>query len=92
MLSENIGDIRLVIMAGGLFVQILADLGKEEEAHNLGEQVLRDADDLQHIQIQVLTRHSIAYALLQKNQIGRLLSFIPSRNNWSSRPKISGCQ
>ncbi len=35
-LSENIGDIRLVIMAGGLFVQLLADLGKEEEAHNLG--------------------------------------------------------
>ena len=35
-LSEDIGDIRLVIMAGGLFVQLLADLGKEEEAHNLG--------------------------------------------------------
>lgn len=89
-LSENIGDIRLVIMAGGLLIQILSDLGKEEEADRLGKQVLQEADDLQHVYIQVLIRHSIAYSLYQKGQTGQALALYtqseqlirPTENLW----------
>jgi DNA-binding CsgD family transcriptional regulator/tetratricopeptide (TPR) repeat protein len=90
LLAENIGDIRLAILSGALMVQILADLGKAEEAHRLGEQTLGDADEIGHVNIRVIARYSLAYSLLQYHQIERALALYveseqliePTENRW----------
>ncbi len=73
LLSENIGDTRLRILAGGIIVQILSDLGRAEEAGELGEQVLQEADELQHAYLQMIARHCNAYSLLLQDQTERAL-------------------
>ncbi|HWT82434.1 MAG TPA: hypothetical protein VN648_26920, partial [Candidatus Methylomirabilis sp.] len=72
-LSENIGDIRLASFSGGLLVQILGDLGQEEEANALVEQVLREADAQQHVYNQLDAWHCCAYFFLHQNQVEKAL-------------------
>jgi DNA-binding CsgD family transcriptional regulator/tetratricopeptide (TPR) repeat protein/predicted Ser/Thr protein kinase len=89
-IAENSGDTRLVILAGALIVQVQADLGKDEEAGILGEQVLQEAEQIEHINMRVIARYSYAYALLQQNRIERALELYlqsdqlirPTENLW----------
>jgi predicted ATPase len=91
-LAENMGDIRLIVFSGGLLVQVLADLGRQDQIDELGEQSLREADDLKQPYIQALIRHYYAYALLQQNQPARALALYqqaedlirPTENRWAA--------
>jgi tetratricopeptide (TPR) repeat protein len=65
-LADEIGDTRVAILASGVQVQALADLGRDEEAGHIAAQVLAEADQIQHVTLQALTHHAVAYW-----QIGR---------------------
>jgi tetratricopeptide (TPR) repeat protein len=88
--AENLGDIRLSILSNALMVQIMGDLAKNDEAHQRGEQVIREADNLQHVNLQVIARYSQAYALVQDNQTSQALELYlqaeqlirPTENLW----------
>ncbi len=72
-IAENLGDKRLTILVGGLLVQILADLGKDEEALILSDQILREVDGLEHVFLQSITRHYVAYLYAQQRRFDRAL-------------------
>lgn len=72
-LSQNIGDTRCAILAGGLAVQVLSDLDKNEEAGLLAEQVLQEVDSLQHVFYRAWIRHYVAYSFFHQRKVDRAL-------------------
>lgn len=72
-IAQSLGDTRLAIIAGGLTVQALSDLGRDEDAGLLGEQVLEEADNLKHVFVQTVVRHYMAYSFFHQGKVERAL-------------------
>jgi tetratricopeptide (TPR) repeat protein/predicted Ser/Thr protein kinase len=86
-LADEIGDTRVAIMANGLRVQVLADLGRDEEASILAEQILHESDQIQHVTIQALALHCVAYWRIGQGEYQTALS-----HYWRAEKLISATE